>query len=478
MSINNLLRLSSNLSQLFCALRSGGVIAIAGKDASATVCRRLSKVAVENVVNLKAKPKNTMTGKTHINIGTIGHVDHGKTTLTSAITKLCAERGHSRFMSFDSIDKAPEEQLRGVTINASHVEYATKNRHYAHTDCPGHRDYVKNMICGTSQMDGAILVVAGSEGQMPQTREHLMLSKQIGVKKLVVFVNKCDLIDDEMKELVEMEVRDLLNNYGFDGDNTPFVFGSALAALSGDKSDVGEESIIKLLDTLDSYITPPERDTKSPFLMPIESSVVITGRGTVCIGTVEKGTIARGEPIDILGWDEVIKSAATDIHMFGRSIANCEAGDHVGILCRGIKSSGIKIERGMYATKPSSINLNNRFEVNLYLIPKGEGGRDKPISTKFIQQIFSRTWSGGARIDVPDESGGILMPGDHGKVHMTLQYGMFMNIGQSFTLREHQHTIASGIITGFLDSIPVPDNLGLLDLPYGVQTANKSDQQK
>ncbi|CAG2118003.1 unnamed protein product [Medioppia subpectinata] len=399
-----------------------------------------------------------------MNIGTIGHVDHGKTTLTSALTKVCADNGFSRYVSFDDIDKAPEEQLRGVTINASHVEYATKSRHYAHTDCPGHRDYVKNMICGTSQMDGAVLVVAGSEGQMPQTREHLMLSRQIGVQKIVVYVNKCDLVDNEMKELVELEVRDLLNNYGFEGDTTPFVFGSALMALSGDKSELGEKSILKLLETLDTYLTVPERDTNSAFLMPIESAIVITGRGTVCVGTVEKGSISRGDPIELIGWNEVIKSAATDIHMFGRSVASCEAGDHVGLLCRGVKSSGVKIERGMYASKPASLSLNNRFEANLYLIPAGEGGRAKPISQRFIQQIFSRTWSGGARLDVPSEEGGILMPGDHSKVHLTLQFGMHMNIGQSFTIREHSRTIASGIITKHLGTIPVPKNLGVLQL--------------
>lgn len=279
------------------------------------IFRTLSKGS-ESVI-IKSKTKNVVSGRTHVNIGTIGHVDHGKTTLTSAITQVCAQNGFSKYISFDDIDKAPEEQLRGVTINASHVEYMTKTRHYAHTDCPGHRDYVKNMICGTSQMDGAILVVAGSEGQMPQTREHLMLSKQIGVNKIVVYVNKCDLIDQEVRELVEIEMRELLCNYGFDGDDTPFVFGSALMALEGDRSELGQQSILKLLDCLDSYITPPERDLSSPFLMPIESSLTITGRGTVCIGTVERGVISRNEPIEIVGWDQTIKSAATDIHMFG-----------------------------------------------------------------------------------------------------------------------------------------------------------------
>ena len=289
-----------------------------GIKSNVLLVKTFSTQSFENIVNQRlSKTKNVFTGRTHVNVGTIGHVDHGKTTLTAAITKVCADCGFSKFVSFDDIDKAPEEQLRGVTINASHVEYMTKSRHYAHTDCPGHRDYVKNMICGTSQMDGAILVVAGSEGQMPQTREHLMLSKQIGVNKVVVYVNKCDLIDEEVQELVEIEMRELLCNFGFDGNNTPFVFGSALMALNGDKSDFGEKSILKLLECLDSYITPPERDLVSPFLMPIENCLTISGRGTVCIGTVEKGVINRGDPIEILGWDQQIKSGASDIHMFG-----------------------------------------------------------------------------------------------------------------------------------------------------------------
>jgi len=283
-------------------------------------CKTSASLSTQTVKTPKpAKGKDLMAGKVHVNIGTIGHVDHGKTTLTSAITKVCAEKGFGKYISFDDIDKAPEEQLRGVTINAAHVEYFTQTRHYAHTDCPGHRDYVKNMICGTSQMDGAILVVAGSEGQMPQTREHLMLSKQIGINKIIVYVNKCDLIDQEVRELVEIEVRELLCNYGFDGENAPFVFGSALMALNGDKSELGEQSIHRLMDSLDSYITLPERDLESPFVMPIESSVTITGRGTVCIGTVERGSINRGEHTEIVGWGERIKSAATDIHMFGKS---------------------------------------------------------------------------------------------------------------------------------------------------------------
>lgn len=274
-------------------------------------------------LSINHQPSSLNNQKEHINIGTIGHVDHGKTTLTSALTRISAENGYSKFRDFDSIDKAPEEQLRGVTINASHVEYFTKRRHYAHTDCPGHRDYVKNMICGTSQMDGAILVVAASEGSMPQTHEHLMLSKQIGIPKIVVYVNKCDLVDNEIKELVEMELRDLLNSIGFDGDESPFIFGSALFAMEENvPSELGSKSIVKLLDALDNYIECPKRDLESPFSMSIESSMTIQGRGTVVIGTVLTGEISKGQSLEILGWSKTLKTTVSEIQMFGKK--NCK----------------------------------------------------------------------------------------------------------------------------------------------------------
>lgn len=296
----------------------------------------------------KPKDQKTLDNRTHLNIGTIGHVDHGKTTLTSALTKVSASLGLAKYRDFESIDKAPEEQLRGVTINASHVEYFTKNRHYAHTDCPGHRDYVKNMICGTSQMDGAILVVAASEGQMPQTKEHLMLSKQIGVNRIVVYVNKCDLVDNEIKELVEMEIRDLLNSYGFEGDKSPFVFGSALKALSetdDEASEMGIGSIKQLLEVLDNYITEPERDLKTAFSMPIESNISIQGRGTVVIGTAITGEAKKGEPAEILGWSKQIKTIINDIQMFGKLISIISKLSHCNKFCcfrsrRSFVSSG------------------------------------------------------------------------------------------------------------------------------------------
>ncbi|KAF7495997.1 Elongation factor Tu [Sarcoptes scabiei] len=441
-----------------------------------------SNVLSKSIVS-KLKPRSTsarvfsskpIDTKEHINIGTIGHVDHGKTTLTSALTKISFENGFSNFRDFESIDKAPEEQLRGVTINASHVEYFTEKRHYAHTDCPGHQDYVKNMICGTSQMDGAILVVAASEGSMPQTREHLILSKQIGVEKIVVYVNKCDLVDNEIKELVEIEVRDLLNSLGFDGDDSPFVYGSALLALEEKQpTELGKKSVQKLMDVLDTYIVSPNRDVESPFAMSIESQLNVHGRGTVIIGTVQSGEISKGSNVEVIGWNKQYKTVITDIQMFGRTYAKCKAGDHVGLLCRGLKTNQIK--RGMIICKPGCIDLANRFVADIYLLSSTEGGRQKPISNKFIQQIFSKTWSSGARLDVPEESGGLLMPGDHGKVHVTLQFMMPLSLGQKFTIRENNRTIASGIVSSLLPTINTENtNLGKLDLNCGENVNIKS----
>ncbi|XP_046913148.2 elongation factor Tu-like [Dermatophagoides farinae] len=447
--------------------------------ASILIKKRTFATAEKSIKSPKQnKTADAMKNREHINIGTIGHVDHGKTTLTSALTKLSAMNGYSKFRDFDSIDKAPEEQLRGVTINASHVEYFTRDRHYAHTDCPGHQDYVKNMICGTSQMDGAILVVAASEGPMPQTREHLMLSKQIGVEKIVVYANKCDLIDNEIRELVEIEVRDLLNEIGFDGDQSPFIFGSALKALSEqESSELGGRSIQTLLDTLDTYIEAPKRDIDSPFSMSIESSMSIQGRGTVVIGTVLTGSLQKGDQAEILGWSKQYKTVVSDIHMFGRPYPQCQAGDHVGLLCRGIKQS--QLERGMLIAKPYTVTLENRFVADIYLRSHEEGGRSKPITNKFIQQIFSQTWSGGARLDIPEEYGGILMPGDHGRCHVTLQYGMPLKLGQKFTIREHTNTIASGIIVDILPRLShdLVKNLGTLILP-SYDNDNKSSNKK
>ncbi|KAI1296898.1 Elongation factor Tu, mitochondrial [Halotydeus destructor] len=424
--------------------------------------------------------KKASKGKTlpHLNVGTIGHVDHGKTTLTSAITKVCYEKKYSsKYLSFEDIDRAPEEKLRGVTINAAHIEYCSANRHYAHTDCPGHADYIKNMICGTAQMDGAILVIAGSEGQMPQTREHLQLSKQIGLKKIVVYINKCDLIDAEMKELVELETRELLNEYGFDGDDCPIIFGSALAALGGDTGVLGEQSIVQLLEALDSYFELPERNLDSPFMMPVDSRVSVPGRGTVVVGTVTHGSIQRADAVEIVGCGQRLKSNAIDIHIFGESQKSCTAGDHVGLLCRNVKAQ--RVERGMYVSSPGTLEISNRFEASIYLFGEHEGGRKRPISNKFCQMLFSDTWSAHCRLDIPnDPSGdpGMLLPGDHGVVHLTMFKEMYMKEGQKFTIREGNKNVASGLMMKRMPSLQIESGamLGALDLPYGTPYEKKS----
>jgi len=358
-------------------------------------------------------------------------------------------------VSFQDIDKAKEEQVRGVTINASHVGYSSIKRDYAHTDCPGHADYIKNMICGTSQMDAAILVVAGSEGQMPQTKEHVILGRQIGLKQIVVFINKCDLIDQEMKELVEMEVRDLLSLNGFDGENTPIIFGSALAALEGDTGELGIESIKNLVSTMDEHLKVPERDTSGPFLMYFDSKMTIPGRGTVIIGTIGRGTLSRGDAVEIVGHSEVIKTTATDIQIFRKSVPGAAAGDHVGVLLRGIKTN--QLERGMVMCQPDSIKMFNRFKANLYLLSESEGGRKLPLTKHYVQPFYSETWTIGSRIDVPRELGGLILQGDHGIVHVTLAKGMPILPGQRFTIRQHRKTVATGVVSEMLPSIDQPD---------------------
>lgn len=388
-------------------------------------------------------------------MGTIGHVDHGKTTLTSAITKFCNERYKgSKYVAFDDIDKAKEEKIRGVTINASHVEYSTDRRHYAHTDCPGHADYIKNMICGTSQMDAAILVVAGSEGAMPQTREHVLLSHQIGLKQMVVFVNKCDLVDKDMKDLVELEVRDLLTEFNFDGENSPIVYGSALLALESDQSEYGEPAIARLMETMDNYLKSPERDTDGPLVLFFDSRVSIPGRGTVIIGTIARGTVKRGDPVEILGHNETIKTVVTDIHIFGKSQPQAIAGDHVGILVRNIKVD--QLQRGMVLCHPSSLRMNNRFEASVYNLSESEGGRKNPLSAHYVQAMYCQTWTMGVRVDVPRSQGGLIMPGDHGTVHLTLARSMVMQDGEKFTIRQAGRTVISGVINKALPSIREP----------------------
>ncbi|KAL7735922.1 hypothetical protein ACLKA6_002367 [Drosophila palustris] len=407
--------------------------------------------------NVKDNPKSnaSQSEQAHCNVGTIGHVDHGKTTLTAAITKIQSTKGLADYISYDQIDRAPEEKARGITINACHIGYATEERTYAHTDCPGHADYIKNMISGASQMDGAILVVAATDGQMPQTREHLLLAKQVGIQRIVVFINKADLVDQEVLELVEIEMREMLSDFGFDGVNSPVICGSALLALRGDQSSFGVPAIEELLKHCDTYIPTPKRDTTAPFILPIDNAFTVPGRGTVVVGTIKRGTIARNAEADLLGFNQNLKTSVSDIQIFRKSVPQALAGENVGALLRGIKISSV--ERGMLLCATGSENISNHFEASMYLLSRAEGGRVKPMLSKYIQQLFSMTWNIPARIDiVPNES--MLMPGEHGQVRVTLMRKMVMTPGQAFTIRENGMTVATGMITQRLPSLDLPKN--------------------
>ncbi len=386
--------------------------------------------------------------KDHVNIGTIGHIDHGKTTLTAAITKVLAEAGLSEFRSFDSIDNAPEEKERGITINTSHVEYQTKNRHYAHVDCPGHADYVKNMVTGAAQMDGAILVVAATDGPMPQTREHILLAKQVGVPRMVVFMNKCDMVDDpELLDLVEMEIRDLLSFYGFDGDNTPVIRGSALGGLNGEPTWV--EKIMELMDTADNWIPLPVRDKDKDFLMPIEDVFSITGRGTVATGRIESGIIKTGDPVDIIGMGaEKLKSVVTGVEMFRKILDEGEAGDNAGLLLRGIDKD--EIRRGMVIAKPGSIKPHKHFKAEVYILKKEEGGRHTPFHTKYRPQFYFRTTDVTGEISLP-QGVEMVMPGDNLTIEVNLIAEIALNQNLRFAIREGGRTVGAGQVTEILD---------------------------
>jgi elongation factor Tu len=388
--------------------------------------------------------------KPHVNIGTIGHIDHGKTTLTAAITKVLSERGFSKeaLRSFDSIDNAPEEKERGITINTSHVEYETANRHYAHVDCPGHADYIKNMITGAAQMDGAILVVAATDGPMPQTREHVLLAKQVNVPKMVVFLNKVDLVDDpEMIELVEMEVRDLLTFYGFDGDNSPVIKGSALGALNGDPK--WEDKVMELMDAVDSWIPIPVRDNEKPFLMPVEDIFSITGRGTVATGRIETGIVKVGDEVQIIGLGEDPKSSVvTGVEMFRKILPEGEAGDNVGLLLRGIDKDEVK--RGQVIAHPGTITPHKKFEGQIYVLKKEEGGRHTPFHNNYRPQFFIRTLDITGEIFLP-EGVEMVMPGDNVKITVELIYPVALTVGQRFAIREGGRTVGAGQITKILD---------------------------
>ena len=389
-----------------------------------------------------AKEKFERT-KPHVNIGTIGHVDHGKTTLTAAITKVLSEKGLSEARSFDSIDNAPEEKERGITINTAHVEYQTANRHYAHVDCPGHADYVKNMVTGAAQMDGAIIVVAATDGPMPQTREHILLARQVNVPALVVFMNKCDMVDDpEMLELVEMDMRDLLAQYEYDGDNTPIIQGSALGALNGEPQWV--DKVMELMDAVDNWIPLPPRDIDKPFLMPVEDVFSITGRGTVATGRIEAGVVKVGDEVQILGLGQDRKSTVTGVEMFRKLLDQGEAGDNVGLLLRGVDKNEIK--RGMVICHPGQVKPHDHFKAQVYILKKEEGGRHTPFHNKYRPQFYIRTLDVTGEITLP-EGVEMVMPGDNVEIDVKLITPVACDQGLRFAIREGGRTVGSGQIT-------------------------------
>ncbi len=395
-----------------------------------------------------AKEKFERT-KPHCNIGTIGHIDHGKTTLTAAITKTLADAGTADFIAFDQIDKAPEEKERGITISTAHVEYETPNRHYAHVDCPGHADYIKNMITGAAQMDGAILVVAASDGPMPQTREHILLARQVGVPAIVVFMNKVDMVDDEeLLDLVELEVRELLSKYEFPGDDIPVIRGSALKALEGDSGELGAPSVLKLMEAVDSYIPQPERDVDKPFLMPVEDVFSISGRGTVATGRVERGIVKTGEEVEVVGIKDTEKTTVTGVEMFRKILDEGQAGDNVGCLLRGVKREDI--ERGQVLAKPGSITPHTKFESEVYVLTKEEGGRHTPFFKGYRPQFYFRTTDVTGVATLP-EGTEMVMPGDNAKLSVDLIMPIAMEEGLRFAIREGGRTVGAGVVTKIIE---------------------------
>ena len=385
--------------------------------------------------------------KPHVNIGTIGHVDHGKTTLTAAITKVLAAKGGAEFMDYANIDKAPEERERGITINTAHVEYQTDKRHYAHVDCPGHADYVKNMITGAAQMDGAILVIAATDGPMAQTREHILLARQVGVPRMVVFLNKCDMVDDEeLLDLVEMEVRELLTEYGFDGDNTPIIRGSALKALEGDPKYV--KAIEDLMDAVDEWIPTPERDNDKPFLMSIEDVFTITGRGTVVTGRVERGQLKLNDTVEIVGLKPTKSTVVTGIEMFRKQLDYAEAGDNAGVLLRGIDRKDV--ERGQVLAKPGTVHPHKKFEAQVYVLSKEEGGRHTPFFTNYRPQFYFRTTDVTGVVTLP-EGTEMVMPGDNVTMTVELIAPIAVENGTKFSIREGGHTVGAGSVTNIIE---------------------------
>jgi len=392
--------------------------------------------------------------KPHLNIGTIGHVDHGKTTLTAAITKVLSKDKFAKFVDYDMIDRAPEEKSRGITINTATVEYSTEFRHYGHVDCPGHADYIKNMITGAAQMEGAILVVAGTDGTMPQTREHLLLAQQIGIKNIVVFINKADAADDEVLELVEMEVSELIAEFGYDAEKTPIIIGSALNALEGKNPELGEQSIRKLLAAIDAHIPNPERELDKPFYLPIEQIFTISGRGTVVTGRLERGVIKKGDEAQIMGHDKIIKTTVTGIEMFKQLLDRAEAGDQMGALVRGVKKNDIK--RGQLLIKPGTMIMSNNCEAQVYFLTEAEGGRGKPYTPTFQAQVFCKTWDCPAFLNLP-EGREMVMPGEDCKLSLTLKKKMVVEQGMRFTMRDGSRTLGYGVITNANESIDIAE---------------------
>ena len=394
----------------------------------------------------KAKFERT---KPHANVGTIGHVDHGKTTLTAAITKILAESGGAEFTAYDEIDKAPEEKARGITIATAHVEYETENRHYAHVDCPGHADYIKNMITGAAQMDGAVLVVSAADGPMPQTREHILLARQVGVPAIVVYLNKVDQVDDpELLELVELEVRELLSSYDFPGDDIPIVSGSALKALEGDEGETGKGSILKLMEAIDSYIPTPDRPKDLPFLMPIEDVFSISGRGTVTTGRVERGVVNVGDEVEIVGIKETTKTVCTGVEMFRKLLDQGEAGDNIGALLRGTKRE--EVERGQVLAKPGSITPHTKFKAEAYILSKDEGGRHTPFFTNYRPQFYFRTTDVTGMVELPDGTE-MIMPGDNVTMSVELIVPIAMDQGLRFAIREGGRTVGAGVVAEIIE---------------------------
>jgi elongation factor Tu len=393
----------------------------------------------------KAKFERT---KPHCNVGTIGHVDHGKTTLTAAITKVLAEKGQAQFMAYDQIDKAPEEKARGITISTAHVEYETDKRHYAHVDCPGHADYVKNMITGAAQMDGAILVVSAADGPMPQTREHILLARQVGVPSLVVYMNKVDMVDDpELLDLVELEVRELLSSYDFPGDEIPVIRGSALAAMEGKDEAIGKQSIFKLMEAVDSYIPQPERPKDRPFLMPIEDVFSISGRGTVVTGRIERGIVKVGDEVEIVGLKPTIKTVVTGVEMFRKLLDSGEAGDNIGALLRGTKRE--EVERGQVLAKPGSITPHTKFKAEAYILTKEEGGRHTPFFSNYRPQFYFRTTDVTGQVVLPQGTE-MVMPGDNVTMEVELIAPIAMDEGLRFAIREGGRTVGAGVVASII----------------------------